>query len=141
MLYLSKGIYNEIVAHAKETYPYEACGVLVGSERSEVSKNILKSYRMENINKERANDRYEIDPKDLLRIEKETASLGLEVLGFYHSHPDHPPRPSSFDAERAWPLYSYLIVSVFNGSDISVRSWTFEEEGGLFREEEIKIAN
>lgn len=148
MLYLSKGIYNEIVAHAKETYPYEACGVLVGSQKSEVrgqgsgvSKNILKSYRVENINKERANDRYEIDPNDLLKIEKETASLGLEVLGFYHSHPDHPDRPSNFDMERAWPLYSYMIVAIQNGRDVSVKSWTFEEDGETFREEGIKTVD
>jgi len=137
MLYLPEDIYNEIISHSKETYPYEACGVLVGKQGSGTTKEVLKVYRVENINKERTRDRYEIDPKDLLRIEKEVSSLGLEVLGFYHSHPDHPDRPSNFDMERAWPLYSYLIVSVFNGSDTTVRSWTFEEEGKPFREEGI----
>ena len=113
MLYFPKEIYNEIINHAKESYPHEACGALVGEQKSnlreqesEASKNIVHSCRMENTNKDRANDRYEINPKELLKIEKEASSNGLEVIGFYHSHPDHPDRPSVFDREMAWPWYS-----------------------------------
>ena len=112
MLYFTKNIYNEIISHAREAYPCEACGALVGEHRDEFrghesgeAKNVLKSYKMENINKDRANDRYEINPKELLKIEKEASSNGMEVIGFYHSHPDHPDRPSIFDKERAWPCY------------------------------------
>ncbi len=143
MLYFSRKDYNEIISHAKESYPNEACGALVGvSEKgAETAKNVLKSYRMENLNKDRAKDRYEINPKELLKIEKEASSDGMEVIGFYHSHPDHPDRPSAFDRERAWPLYSYVIVSVHKGKDISVKSWTFEDEKEPFGEEEINIVD
>ncbi len=146
MISTPKDIYNEIIGHAKKSYPHECCGALIGkqksevrSQKSEIIKNLIKSYRMENVNKDRANDRYEINPKELLKIEKETSANGLEVIGFYHSHPDHPDRPSAFDRERAWPFYSYVIISVKNGMDISVKSWTFEDEKEPFGEEEIKI--
>ncbi|MBI5892233.1 MAG: M67 family metallopeptidase [Deltaproteobacteria bacterium] len=133
MLHLSQKIYNEIISHAKKSYPCEGCGALVGKD-----KKITKIYPLENINKERANDRYEINPKDLLRVEKEAKKDGFEVIGFFHSHPDHPDRPSDFDRQRAWPFYSYVIVAVQNGKDVSVKSWTFENEGEPFREEEIE---
>ncbi len=136
MLYLSKNIYNEIISHAKKSYPYEGCGALVGRD-----KKVIKIYPLENINKDRANDRYEIDPQDLLRIGKEAKKYGLEVIGFFHSHPDHPDRPSEFDRLRAWPFYSYVIVAVQNGKDVSVKSWTFEDENEPFKEEEIRIVN
>lgn len=136
MLHLPKNIYDEIIAHAKGAYPHECCGALIGE-----GKDIAAARPMENINKDRANDRYEINPKELLKIEKDAAGKGLEVIGFYHSHPDHPDRPSAFDRERAWPFYSYVIVAVQNGKDISAKSWTFEDEKEPFREEEITIAD
>src|SRR3990167_10995535 len=120
MISMPKDIYNEIIGHAKKAYPHECCGALIGKD-----KKVAAARLMENINKDRANDRYEINPKELLKIEKEASSNGLEVIGFYHSHPDHPDRPSVFDRERAWPLYSYLIFSIHKGKDISVKSWTF----------------
>ncbi|MBI5328420.1 MAG: M67 family metallopeptidase [Deltaproteobacteria bacterium] len=149
MLYFSKEIYNEIISHAEESYPHEACGALVGeqkqgvgesAQRSGIGKNVLKSRRLENMNKDRANDRYEINPKELLQVEKEASLNGLEIIGFYHSHPDHPDRPSSFDRERAWPLYSYVIISVQNGKTASVKSWTFEDEKEAFKEEEVRVS-
>lgn len=136
MLSLSQNIYDEIIGHAKSAYPHECCGALIGK-----GKKVVKARLMENINKDRANDRYEINPKELLRIEKETSSNGLEVIGFYHSHPDHPDRPSGFDRERAWPFYSYVIIAVQNGKDISVKAWTFEDEKEPFTEEEVKISD
>lgn len=148
MLYFSKKVYEEMISHAKEIYPHEVCGALVGELQSkfkgreqEISKNVLKIYRMENINKDRAHDRYEINPKELLKIEKEASADGLQVIGFYHSHPDHPDRPSDFDRERGWPSYAYIIISVRNGKDISVKSWTFDEEAEPFREEGVDIVD
>lgn len=134
MVCFPKNIYNEIISHAKVAYPHECCGALIGK-----GKNVTAARLMENINKDRANDRYEINPKELLKIEKEASANGSEVIGFYHSHPDHPDRPSGFDRERGWPFYSYVIIAVHNGKDISVKSWTFEDEKEPFGEEEIKI--
>ena len=134
MISIPKDIYNEIIGHAKKAYPHECCGALIGK-----GKSVVKARLMENINKERANDRYGINPKELLKIEKEASLDRQEVIGFYHSHPDHPDRPSAFDRERAWAFYSYIIISVQNGEDVSVKSWTFEDEKEPFGQEEVKI--
>ncbi len=134
ILQINKTIYDEIIGHAKSAYPHECCGALVGK-----GKVVVKARLMENINKERANDRYGINPKELLKIEKEASANGLDVIGFYHSHPDHPDQPSAFDRERAWAFYSYIIISVQNGKDVSVKSWTFEDEKEPFIEEEVII--
>ncbi|MEK7841227.1 MAG: M67 family metallopeptidase [Deltaproteobacteria bacterium] len=134
MISIPKDIYNEIIGHAKKAYPHECCGALIGK-----GKSVAKARLMENINKDRANDRYEINPKELLKIEKEASLDRQEVIGFYHSHPDHPDRPSAFDRERAWACYSYIIISVQNGKDVSVKSWTFEDEKEPFGQEEVKI--
>ncbi len=137
MIRLSRDIFNKILEHARGSYPHECCGVLVGSVAG--GKRVLDACPTDNLNRERANDRYEIDPAQLLRIEKDTRAKGLEVLGFYHSHPDHPPRPSEFDRERGWPEYSYIIVSVRNGVDTVLKSWTFTEDDEPFGEEEVVV--
>ena len=136
MISIPKDIYNEIIVYAKKAYPHECCGVLLGKD-----KKVATARLMENINRDRANDRYEVNPKELLKIGKEASAGRLEVIGFYHSHPDHPDRPSAFDRERGWPFYSYVIISVHNGKDVPVRSWTFEDEKEPFREEELKISD
>ena len=84
-----------MVEHLKGVYPYEGCGLMLGK-----GDRITKVCSVENRRKERANDRYEMDGRDILRIEKEASSEGLDVVGFFHSHPDHPDRPSEFDRER-----------------------------------------
>ena len=134
-LRIDKGAYEEIIDHAKEAYPHECCGILLGDGKR---RHVRRVRRAENIFKERLRDRYSIDPKDILEAEREARGEGLEILGFYHSHPDHPPRPSSFDREMAWPLYSYIIVGV-NRGDTEVRSWWIEDEQGGFKEERIEV--
>ncbi|HHL40163.1 MAG TPA: M67 family peptidase [Deltaproteobacteria bacterium] len=138
MLRMTRELYDELTAHARTAYPRECCGVLVGTA-SEV-KVVERVVRTENRNTERAGDRYEISPADLNRIDKEARAEGLDVLGFYHSHPDHADRPSRFDRERGQPWYSYLIVSVRGGRVESARSWCFEEPDEPFAEEALEIA-
>ena len=87
----------------------------------------------------RANDRYEIDPGDFYRVDKEASSKGMDILGVYHSHPDHPDRPSDVDREIASATYSYIIFSVNNGEDVTAKSWMFEDIDEPFEEEEIKV--
>ena len=137
MLIISKDTYDSIIEHAKKSYPHECCGVLLGSTAD--SKKVVRAKAVENINKQRAKDRYEIDPRELLAVEKEARREGLEVMGFYHSHPDHPPRPSKFDRERGWPEYSYIIVAVSGSGETELKSWTFHSEDEPFREEEVRI--
>ncbi len=137
MVYMMKEVYDSIIKHAKEHYPNECCGVLVGT--IEGNKRIERAYRTENINKERTRDRYEIDPGELLRIEKEAKREGQTILGIYHSHPDHPSSPSEFDRKRGWSGYSYVIISVDSEGRTEVRSWTFDEDDEPFREERIAV--
>lgn len=134
-LHIEKGVYQKMVDHAIDAYPNECCGILLGDGKR---RKVTRIRKAENVFKERLRDRYSIDPKDILEAEREARKEGLEILGFYHSHPDHPPRPSSFDREMAWPFYSYIIVGVNKGK-AEVRSWWMEEEGGEFKEERIDV--
>lgn len=137
MLIISNNNLEKILNHAREAYPYECCGILVGllGEKKEV-----KEIRgVKNINKERGHDRYEIDPRELDRVDKDSSKNGLKVIGFYHSHPDHPPEPSAFDIERAWQSYSYIIVSVLKGEDLVTKSWVLDEGDKSFKEEPLEV--
>ena len=113
MILISTNNLEKIYRHVREAYPLECCGVLVGllGDKREVREVI----KVENMNKERGHDRYEIDPHELYIIDKDSSKKGLKVIGFYHSHPDHPPYPSAFDSERAWQSYSYIIISIYKG--------------------------
>lgn len=136
---LTKEAYEHIVEHAKETYPNECCGVLIGNSMTE--KKVFYSQRGTNLNKERAFDRYVMDPREINLADKEARSQSLELMGFYHSHPDHPDRPSEYDREMGQAGYSYIIVSVNKGTDVSVKSWSFNNDDEPFKEEAIKICD
>ncbi len=135
-----------MVSHVKGGYPDECCGALLGviedpgdgTLGSDV-KLVSSAIVLTNINEERSADRYEIDPIELLKVEKEASKKGFTVVGYYHSHPDHPDEPSVFDRERAWPDYSYVIIAVEGGEKIKSRSWTFIKMGEPFSEEELKV--
>jgi cysteine synthase B len=128
---------EKIHQHVKESYPYEACGLLVGDIK-ENKKIVKKVFSTENKNKVRANDRYEIDPREYIEIEK-TLEKNESVIGIFHSHPDHPSRPSETDLTRAHPVYSYIIVSTVGSAVISTTAWTLDEEEKSFREEFLNI--
>lgn len=130
-------VYDEIVSHAKESYPDECCGVLIGNTLG--SRKVFSSERATNINEERASDRYILDPKELNIIDKGARAACLDIIGFYHSHPDHTDRPSEFDRKEGQPGYTYMIVSVLEGTDIAVRCWMFNKDNEPFREEIINL--
>lgn len=134
---IPRSVYDEIIAHSKEAYPHECCGVVVGGTLK--GKRIFESHRAANTNTERANDRYLIDPKELNFIDKVARTQGMDILGFYHSHPDHPDKPSATDREWGQAGYSYIIVSVKKGTDVSARCWTFDEDSEPFNEEKLEI--
>src|SRR5256885_14255209 len=96
-------------AHAAEGYPHEICGVLVGPRGD---RTATEAKRARNLIVERARDRYEIDPLDHIRIQREADANGQDIIGYYHSHPDHPAKASVFDPERSWSGYVYMIISV-----------------------------
>ncbi|HLE08307.1 MAG TPA: M67 family metallopeptidase [Thermodesulfobacteriota bacterium] len=137
MIKMSDSIYNKILEDSTDSYPDECCGALIGNAAG--GKTVLEVCALKNVNRERSRDRYEMDPAELLRAEKEARKCGMDIIGIYHSHPDHPARPSQFDRDRGWPEYSYVIVSVKKGIDTEVKSWTFGDFSGPFKEEEIII--
>ncbi|MEK6759662.1 MAG: M67 family metallopeptidase [Deltaproteobacteria bacterium] len=137
ILQISKNVYDDIIAHSKEAYPHECCGVIVGAYYN--GKKVFESHRADNVNLERAADRYIIDPKEFNLIDKMARTQGYDVVGFYHSHPDHPDKPSATDREWGQVGYSYIIVSVKKGTETSVRCWTIEDDKEPFKEEKIKV--
>lgn len=147
MLRLKKESIEEIKKQARESYPYECGGFLAGKNNSLVDKEIEAVYPMKNLNSLQPRVRFEIDPKEFQRLEKEADQEGLQLLVFYHSHPDSPLKtnPSTFDRERAeglspfWPDLSYLIVSVDKGEEFQLASWVFNPTQGVFEEERIEV--
>ncbi len=123
----------ELVVDA--SYPFEACGVMIGlaGRRTVVVEDV---FHARNLNVERARDRFLLDPQDHLAADREARRRGLDVVGFWHSHPDHPARPSATDLETAWKDHSYLIVSTAAFGDNVFRSWRLHD--GRFQEERIK---
>lgn len=122
--------------HAQMSYPEECCGVLIG--RSDAgSTYVERVLSVGNERQDSRHNRYLISPETVLAAHKEARSLGLDVVGYYHSHPDHPARPSDFDREHAWPGISYLIVSVQNRKVAEARSWRLADDRESFEEEEI----
>ncbi|NIO76584.1 MAG: hypothetical protein GTN69_12045 [Armatimonadetes bacterium] len=122
--------------HARKTYPEECCGILLG--RRNHSQVICSVYPTSNCMTVRTHDRYEMDPREILRADRAAEKEGEEILGFYHSHPDHPPAPSPTDAEFAWPGYIYLIIAVKEGKETQIKAWTYDEPLKHFREHPIK---
>ena len=136
-LKLVKEAYESIINHAKDSYPEECCGILIGNSMRE--RKVFYVERSTNINKDRVRDRYIIDPREINLADKQARSQSLDIMGFYHSHPDHPDSPSEFDREMGQSGYSYVIVSVNGKGEVSVKSWIFKEEGEPFKEEGIKV--
>lgn len=116
-------------------YPYEVCGLLIGRTDGDVTA-IADVTEARNINRKRARDRYVLHPEDFLRAEKRAAEMGFDVVGIWHSHPDHPAVPSKTDLDAAWEGYSYVIVSVVAGRGLETRSWRLD--GDDFIEEDIE---
>ncbi len=117
------------------SYPFESCGVMIGraGRRTVAVEDV---FLARNLNTERARDRFLLDPEDHLAADRAARRRGLEVVGFWHSHPDHPARPSATDLETAWEDHSYLIVSTAAYGANDLRSWRLHD--GRFLEEKIR---
>ena len=102
---------------------------LSGNDEAARAKNIADSPA-----------RFLIDPKDHIHVRRAVRSRGLDVLGFYHSHPDHPARPSQYDLDHAWPFFSYIIVAVRAGTSEDMTSWRLREDRSAFDEESLTHA-
>jgi len=142
MLKLTQTDYDSLRRHGEETYPYECCGVLLG--QVDGNKRMVTSVaRCGNTRNDSPHNRYHIDPKELIRIQKEGRGRGEDIIGFYHSHPDHPARWSPTDlAEAHWFGCSYLITSVEKGKAAVTNSFELaggDENGKKLAEEEILV--
>src|ERR1700752_3370754 len=139
MIQVAEKQLEEIRAHGVKDYPYECCGLLLGRYRAE-GKVVRETYPISNAREERAKrNRFLIQPEELMPGERYAGSKELEVVGFYHSHPDSPARPSQYDLEHAWPTYSYIIVSTTEGDSGDLFSWEQEPDRSKFNPEEIRV--
>jgi proteasome lid subunit RPN8/RPN11 len=124
-------------AHGERDYPYECCGLMLGRFETGL-KRVLETYAISNAREEAAKrNRFLIQPEELMRGEKYARHKGLDVVGFYHSHPDDVAVPSQYDLEHAWPTYSYIVIAVENGRAGDLRSWEMEPDRSRFNQEEI----
>jgi proteasome lid subunit RPN8/RPN11 len=122
-LILGDGVDGAIRAHGEETYPHECCGALVGCD-----DRVTAVVALPNTTEEGPRRRFLVRPSDYREAERRASELGAELLGFYHSHPDHPARPSQYDLDHAWPTFAYIIVAV--AGDASARQSANGETAG-----------
>lgn len=134
MIKFNRGVYDEIIEHARRGVPFEVCGVLGGSRGA--PSVVEEAYPVENVS-DSPRTNYYMDPEDQLRAIDRVEEDGWEVVGFYHSHPEGPDHPSETDAKRAtWPKHSYVIVSL-GADDAFVGSWRWT--GEEFVSEEVEV--
>ena len=135
-LKIGAGDVRHIHDHAKQAYPEECAGALVGVDTGEI-KLVVDVWRAENTHEEDRARRFLIEPLQIKEFEERARERDMDVLGFYHSHPDHPAEPSEYDRERAWPYYSYVIASVGEDKVEDMRSWVLRDDRSGYDEEPI----
>jgi proteasome lid subunit RPN8/RPN11 len=140
ILQLTDNVLAQIHAHGEHAYPEEGAGFLLGTYSDNGKREVTTIFPLANSREDEArHNRYLIAPADYLKAERDAERLGLSLIGVFHSHPDHPNRPSEFDREWAQPFFSYVITSVQSGKAIESRSWRLIEDRTKFEEEEIKL--
>jgi proteasome lid subunit RPN8/RPN11 len=133
---------SEMRRHGERDYPFECCGLMLGRFESNGHKLVIETFPISNAREEEAKrNRFLIRPEELRRGEKYAREKGLDVIGFYHSHPDERAVPSKYDLDHAWPTYSYIVVSVEKGQAVDLRSWEMEPDRSKFNAEEITEAS
>jgi proteasome lid subunit RPN8/RPN11 len=141
-LVLTPSQVKQIEQEGIEAYPNECCGILFGRDLSDgaCTRRIVERLEpMPNVwDEAEQKRRFAIDPLALMRAEKSASAQGHAVLGFYHSHPDHPARPSETDRQFGWPYYSYVIVSIANRQPVDMTSWVLDEQTETFARQDIE---
>lgn len=137
-LILSNSLYQQIESEGVRAFPNECCGVMIG--RDVAGKRVVDRLQplTNSFEAEEQYHRFRLDPKEYIAVEKTAGEEGKLVLGFYHSHPDHPARPSEYDRQHAWPFYSYVIVSIMSRKPADMTSWLLDEATEQFKQEEIE---
>lgn len=132
------GVLAAIRAHGEATFPHECCGALLGSSDALVASATLP---LPNTTEEGPRRRFLVRPADYRKAESHADERGLALVGFYHSHPDHPARPSQHDLDHAWPSFQYIIVSVMQGRAEDLRSWQLVPDRSAFTEVAVVPTN
>lgn len=144
MLKVSESCYKALRRHGEQTYPHECCGVLLGRFEDDGSKTVARTVPAGNTREDSPHNRYNIDPKELIRIQREGRARGEDIVGFYHSHPDHPAQWSQTDlAEAHWFGCSYVITSVEKGKAAVTNSFELtgtDEPDKKFIDEKTEVA-
>jgi proteasome lid subunit RPN8/RPN11 len=135
-LRIGAGDVEHIHDHAREAYPEECAGALVGMDTGEM-KVVVDVWRAQNTHEEDRGQRFLIKPLQIKEFEERVQERDMDLLGFYHSHPDHPAKPSEYDREHAWPYYSYVIASVGEAEVNDIRSWVLKDDRSGYDEEPI----
>ena len=128
-LYLPEAVASDIRRHGEETYPHECCGALLGR-----GGMVTATVPLPNTTEEGPRRRFLVRPSDYRLAEQRASAAGAELLGFYHSHPDHPARPSQYDLDHAWPTFAYVIVSVASGAARETTVWFLKDDRSTFEE-------
>jgi proteasome lid subunit RPN8/RPN11 len=131
-LHLADGVAAAIRAHGSETYPHECCGALVGRDGL-----VQSAVPLPNTTGEGPRRRFLVRPEDYRAAERAASAAGADLVGFYHSHPDHPARPSQYDLDHAWPFFSYIILAVASGQPGEMTSWTLRDDRSAFEPEAL----
>ena len=134
---LSERVIDAIRRHAATAYPFECCGALIGAAASDDLVEIVDAKALDNVTDEGPRRRFRVSPADYRQAEARARELGADLIGFYHSHPDHPAVPSQYDLDHAWPNFSYVIVAVAAGRPGDLRSWRLRADRSAFEEETV----
>ena len=141
VLHLTESQRDHIQREAIATYPNECCGIIFGTQRHDRRDVTLLQPASNDFDESERSHRFSISPRDLMEAERLAAQRDELVLGFYHSHPNHPAEPSQFDRAHAWPFYSYVIISVSNRQPREMKCWQFDEQSQQFTTQEISVVH
>lgn len=134
MLHIAPDPLARLQAHAEEGFPHEVVGILAGSRET---WSVTEIVALRNERADSAHNRYKVSGLTLMRAEQALEARGLEIVGYYHSHPDHPSQYSDYDRDHALPNMSYVIVSVLAGEAVTTQSWRLTDDRSRMDEEEI----
>jgi proteasome lid subunit RPN8/RPN11 len=128
-LTITPAVDHAIRAHGEQTYPHECCGALLGRDG-----HVTDLVALPNTTEEGPRRRFLVRPGDYRQAEQRATALGVDLIGFYHSHPDHPARPSQYDLDHAWPTFAYIIVAVAQGAATAMTVWFLKDDRSSFEE-------
>jgi len=137
-LRIGRELAEQIRRHAAEEYPRECCGALLGREAADGLREVLRVVALANRSEDAPRHRFLLSAGDVREVERLAREAQCELLGWYHSHPDSPARPSEYDREQGWPWYSYVIVSVAKGVPGEMTSWRLADDRSAFLPEIIE---